>query len=159
MELEFDVNITAGALYDYMLYHTYYSPSGLIGTIVGALFVIWFCAGNGVVFLIAGAVILLYLPWTLFIKSRQQMLNTPAFKQPLHYKLTDDGIEVSQEGEVQEQKWEDMHKAVSTSKCIIVYTSRKNAAIFPKIDMGELTYSVIEAISTHMPPAKVKIRG
>ena len=60
---------------------------------------------------------------TLFIKSRQQMMNTPAFKEALHYKLTEEGIEVSQGEVVQFQKWEDMHKAVSTSQSLIVYTS------------------------------------
>lgn len=159
MELEFDVKITAGVLYDYMLRHTYYSASGLIGTMVGVLFILWFFAKGGAIFLIAGVIILLYLPWTLFIKSRQQMLNTPAFKEPLHYKMTEEGIEVSQGEEVQAQKWEDMFKAVSTQKSIIVYTSPVNASIFPKRDLGEMTSGVIEMISTHMPPAKVKIRG
>lgn len=159
MELEFDVKITAGVLYDYMLRHTYYSASGLIGTMVGVLFIIWFFSKGGAIFLIAGVIILLYLPWTLFIKSRQQMLNTPAFKEPLHYKMTEEGIEVSQGEEVQAQKWEDMFKAVSTQRSIIVYTSPVNASIFPKRNLGEMTSGVIEMISTHMPPAKVKIRG
>ncbi len=150
MELEFDVRITANVLYDYMLRHTYYSMSGLIGTIVGALMF--------VCFLIAGVVILGYLPWTLWIKSRRQMLGTPAFQKPLHYKMTEEGIEVSQDGEVQKQKWEDMDRAVSTQRSLIVYTSRVNASIFPKQDLGELTPGVIEMISTHMPPSKVKIK-
>ncbi len=159
MELEFDVKITANILYDYMLRHTYYSASGLLGTIAGALMLVYFFSQGGVIFLIAGAVILLYLPWTLFIRSRQQMVNTPAFKEPLHYRLTEEGIEVSQGGEVQTQKWEDMFKAVSTQRSLIVYTSKINASIFPKQDLGELTPQVIRMISTHMPPAKVKIRG
>ena len=159
MEIEFDVRITANVLYDYMLRHTYYSASGLIGSLVGALMIVYYFAQGGVIFLIAGAVILLYLPWTLFIKSRQQMVNTPAFKEPLHYKLTEEGMEVSQGEETQTQKWDDMYKAVSTQRSLIVYTSRVNASIFPKQDLGELTPRVIEMISTHMPPAKVKIKG
>lgn len=159
MELEFDVRITASVLYDYMLRHTYYSASGLIGTIVGALLIVGFFSGGGVIFLIAGTVILLYLPWSLFLKSRQQVMNTPAFKEPLHYKLTEEGIEVSQGGEVQKQAWNEMHKAVSTQRSIIVYTSRISASIFPKRDLGESVNRVIEIISTHMPPDKVKIRG
>lgn len=159
MELEFDVKMTAGALYDYMLRHTYYSASGLIGTVVGALMVVWFFSGGGAIFLIAGIVILLYLPWTLFLKSRQQMLNTPAFKEPLHYKMTEEGIEVSQGEEAQSQKWEDMYKAVSTPRSIIVYTSPVNASIFPKRDLGERIPDIVAMISTHMPPDKVKIRG
>lgn len=159
MELEFDVKMTENILYDYMLRHTYYSASGLIGTIVGALMIVYFFSGGGVIFLIAGLVILAYLPWTLFLKSRQQMMNTPAFKEPLHYKLTEEGIEVSQGEQVQMQKWEDMYKAVSTQRSLIVYTSRLNASIFPRQDLAELTPGVIEMIATHMPPSKVKIRG
>lgn len=159
MELEFDVKMTSGILYDYMLRHTYNSASGLIGTIVGALMVVWFFAGGGVIFLIAGVVILFYLPWTLFLKSKQQVLNTPAFKKPLHYKLNDEGIEVSQGEEIQMQKWEDMVKAVSTGRSIIVYTSAVNASIFPRKNLGDTAMQVIEMISTHMPPNKVKIRS
>ena len=80
------------------------------------------------------------------------------FKKPLHYKLTEEGIEVSQGEEVQSQKWEDLYKAISTTRSLIVYTSRVNATIFPKRDLGEKASAVIEIISTHMPPKKVKIR-
>ena len=159
MEVEFDIKVTPGVLYDYMLYHTYTSASGLIGAVTGALLVVAFFMGAGVLCLIAGIIILVYLPWTLFIKSRQQYLANPSFKEPLHYKLTQDGIEVSQKEEVQSQKWEDMHKAVSTPRSLILYTSPINASIFPRKDLGEKTSGVIEIISTHMPPKKVKIRS
>ena len=94
-----------------------------------------------------------------FLKSKKQYLSNPAFKEPLHYRMTDQGIEVSQKGETQGQKWEDMYKAVSTPRSIILYTSRVNASIFPKKDLGEKSSAVIQMISTHMPPKKVKIRS
>ena len=159
MEVEFDVKMEAGILYDYMMRHTFSSFIGMMGTVVGALLLIVFFAERQVLFLIAAVVVLAYQPWSLFLRSRQQMVNNPAFKKPLHYKLTEDGIEVSQDGAVDSQKWEDMYKAVSTGSSIIVYTSRVNACIFPKKDMGESKYKVIEMISTHMPPKKVKIRS
>ena len=118
-----------------------------------------FFMNAGVLCLIAGLVILAYLPWTLFLKSKKQYLSNPAFKEPLHYRMTDQGIEVSQKGETQGQKWEDMYKAVSTPRSIILYTSRVNASIFPKKDLGEKSSAVIRMISTHMPPRKVKIRS
>ena len=158
MEIEFDVKITSGDLYDYMLHHTYGSMSGLIGAVAGALMVVAGFSGAGVLCIIAGIVILLYLPVTLFLKSKQQFLANPAFKQPLHYKLTEEGIEVSQGEEVQSQKWEDMYKAVSTTKSLVIYTTAVNAAIFPRRDLGEQLPAVIEIISKHMPPKKVKIR-
>ena len=159
MEIEFDVKIDAGVLYDYMLHHTYNSASGILGTVVGALMIVAFTMGQGVLFLIAGIVVLAYLPWTLFIKSRQQALMTPAFKKPLHYKLDEEGITISQDDTEEKQEWGQMYKAVSTGKSIIVYTSKVNASIFPKKDLGENKAKVIEIISTHMPPSKVKIRN
>ncbi len=158
MEVEFDIQMTSGDLYDYMLHHTYTSASGLIGAIAGALMVVASFSGAGIICLIAGLVVLLYLPVTLFLKSKQQFLMNPSFKKPLHFKMTEEGIEVSQGEEVQSQKWEDMRKAVSTMRSLIVYTSPVNASIFPKRELGDLAPGVIEIISTHMPPEKVKIR-
>ena len=57
------------------------------------------------------------------------------------------------------QKWDDMCKAVSTPKSIIVYTTRVNACIFPRKDLGTDVPKLIEIISVNMDPKKVKIRG
>lgn len=157
-EIEFKIQIKAGDLYDYMLRHTYHGAQGLLGSCVGALAILLFLGNHQVIYLIAGIVLLVYLPWTLFLKSRQQMLTTPAFKKPLHYVLNEEGISVSQEGVTECQKWEDMHKAVSTSKSIIVYTNPVNACIFPRRELGDRQQQVIAYISTHMDPQKVNIR-
>lgn len=157
--VELDIKIEAGDLYDYMLRHSYNSLSGLMGSILGAIMILVGLQNKQWIFVIGGAALLLYLPWTLFIKSRQQILNNPVFKQPLHYVLDDEGIHISQ-GEVQEmQSWDNMVKAVSTTRSIIVYTSQVNATIFPKRQMGDRTAAVIEIISKNMPPKKVKIRA
>lgn len=157
--IELDIKIEAKDLYDYMLMHTYHSAAGLLGSGVGSVvFLVGILKGE-FLFIIAGLVLLLYLPWTLFLKSKQQALNNPAFKQPLHYKLDETGITISQGDVEQHQDWENMVKAVSTGQSIIVYTSRVNATIFPKREMGEKRTDVIEMISTHMPPKKVNIRN
>lgn len=158
MELEFDVNITSGVLYDYMLHHIYTGTSGLLGSCFGAMMVVLFFLNGNILSLIGGLLVLAYTPWTLFLKSRQQMVRTPAFKKPLHYVMNEEGIRVSQEDEVQLQAWDDLYKAVSTRQSIIVYTSKVNACIFPKKDLGEALPGVTRILSTHMPPSKVKIR-
>ena len=157
--VELDIKIGAGDLYDYLLMHNNNSPAGIMGSEQGALMVIVALAKGQWNFLIGGIVLLLYLPWTLFIKSRQQALNNPVFREPLHYVLDEQGITISQGETSTCQAWEDMVKAVSTGRSIIVYTSRVNATIFPKNQMGDKRAAVIEMISTHMPPKKVKIRG
>lgn len=159
MEVSFDVKMTPQILYDYLLYHTYTSPSGAIGTIVGALFVVLYFMGGKIWYLLAGLVILLYLPWTLFLRSKKQFLANPAFKDALYYKLNEEGMTISQKEQSETVPWEQMYKAVSTQRSIILYTSPVNASIFPKKDLGEHIPALIEVLSTHMPPKKVKIRG
>lgn len=158
MELELDIRVTPKAMYDYLLHHTYTSMSGLLGTIVGVFLIMAFLSTKYPIYLIAGVVIILYLPYTLWIKANQQVHNTPAFKEPLHYKMTDEGIEVSQGESKENQKWEDCYKAISTNQSIIIYTSKVTASIFPKSDLGEKRVALIEMISTHMDPKKVKIK-
>ena len=109
--VETDIKITAADLYDYMLMHTYNSASGIIGSTAGALFVVAAFLTQRWVLLIAGAIILLYLPVTLHTKSKLQWTANEAFQKPLHYVLDDQGVTVSQ-GEVSEsQSWENMVKA------------------------------------------------
>ena len=153
------VKIEAGDLYDYMLMHSYNSPAGLLGSTFGAVLIIFAFATTQWIFAVLGVVMLLYLPWTLFGKSRRQILTNPSFQEPLRYTLDEEGLTVSQ-GEAQERMdWENMHKAVSTGRSIILYTSPVNATIFPKRQLGEERTAVVEMISTHMPPKKVKIRS
>lgn len=156
--IELDVKIEAGDLYDYMLMHTYNGASGLIGSGVGAVAVLFGLMKGVPIYWILGLALLLYLPWTLFLNSRKQALNNPAFKQPLHYLLDEQGITVSQGEQTECQSWDNMVKAVSTSRSIIVYTSKNSATIFPRKQMGDKTTSVIQMISTHMSPKKVRIR-
>ena len=155
--LELDVRIKAGDLYDYLLMHTYNGPSGLLGSCFGALLVVIGALKAEWIWVIAGGVLLVYLPWTLFLRSRKQALN-PAFQKPLHYVLDEEGIMVSQDDVEQKQSWDSMVKAVSTSKSIIVYTTAVNATIFPKRELGDQKAALIQIISTHMPPSKVRIK-
>ena len=148
MEIEFDVKVTAGVLYDYLLFHTYTSFSGMLGTLVGVF----------LIYLIAGVVLIAYLPGALFLRAMQQVQNTPAFKHPLHYRMTDEGVIVSQGENEEQQSWDSCVKAVSTGRSIILYTSRSTASIFPKRDLGDRKDALIQMISTHMPPKKVRIR-
>lgn len=158
MELEFDVRVTTASLYDYLLYHTYTGLSGMLGTLVGVFLIFAFISTKYFIYLIAGVVVIVYLPGALFMKAAQQVQNNPAFRKPLHYKMTDEGICVSQGETEEKQGWDSCVKAVSTGRSIILYTSRTAASIFPKKDLGEKKEALIQMISTHMPPKKVKIR-
>jgi len=158
MQLEFDVKIDTAALYDYMLRHSFNSASGILGSTVGAMGIVVYFMNGYFLYLLMGIIILGYLPVSLYLRAKRQALN-PVFKQPLHYTMTEEGVSVSQGETTQFQKWEDMHKAVSTNHSLILYTRRVNASIFPRKDLGELQAEVIGMISTHMQHGKVQIKA
>ena len=85
MELEFDVKVTPSAMYDYLLHHTYSGMSGIIGTVFGVFLIMAFLATKYPIYLIAGIVVIGYLPAALLLKAHQQVSMTPAFKEPLQY--------------------------------------------------------------------------
>ena len=159
MRCEFDVKMTTSALYDYNMHHAYTSASGLLGTLVGVLLLIGF-AGNTdyPALLVAGLIILFYMPVTLYTRARKQILLNPAFKKAIHYVMDDNGVTVSDGENEMTVEWSDMFRAYSTNQSIILATSRINAWIFPKKDLKEDRYALIEMISTHMSPDKVRIK-
>lgn len=158
MELEFDVKMTPAAMYDYLLHHTYSGMSGIVGTVMGVLLLMFFASTKYPIYLIAGLVVILYLPLTLWLRANQQVQGNAAFKKPLHYKMTEEGICVSQDETEEKQSWESCVRAVSTRNSIILYTSKTTASIFPKKDLGDKKEALIAIISTHMSPEKVKIK-
>lgn len=156
--LELDVKIESKDLYDYMLRHSYNSPSGILGSCFGALMVVLAVLTGQWMYLVFGIIMLAYLPWTLFLRSKKQVLTNAGFQKPLHYVLDDTGVTISQGEESVQYLWEEMVKAVSTGRSIILYTSPVNATLFPRRELGDKTAAVIEMISIHMPANKVKIR-
>lgn len=158
MNLEFDVHMTVSSLYDYNMHHTYTGSAGIVGTAFGAMLLVIFASNLQPAFLVAGLVVIFYSPVALYLNSSKQVKLNPMFKNPLHYVMNDEGVTVSQGDQEISVNWDQMLKAQSTNQSILLYTSKNSAWVFPKRDLGEKKYDVIEAISTHMPPNKVKIK-
>jgi len=158
MKAEFDVNMTTGKMYDYMLRHTFTSFAGVVGEVLGIVLVVGFFVTGQWLYLIAGVLCVVYQPVALYMRARRQVNSNEVFKTPLHYTLDDEGITVKSGDNTDSLPWEKMYKAVSTNRSIILYTGRVNACIFPKDDMGDRKDEVIRIISTHMDPKQVNIR-
>ena len=163
MSIEFDVKMTSGKMYDYMLRHTFTSFSGIVGEILGLLLVAgYFVTENPTkkwLYLVMGIVCVLYQPVALYLRAKRQVASNEVFKEPLHYLLDEKGITVSSGENSDSMEWSGIYKVISTNRSIIIYTTRVNACIFPKEDMGDKKDAVIKMISTHMDPKQVNIRG
>ena len=107
--------------------------------------------------LTAGQIVLTALPVGLYLKAKLQE-QEPDYGRPLHYSLTEDGVEVIRAYGWEFWKCDEMEKAVSTTKCVILYTSGPGVCIFPRRELKDSLIPAVEMISTHMPPKKVNIR-
>ena len=108
-------------------------------------------------YLILGVVVVLYLPVNYYLMAKRQAMQGN-FKEPWHYEFYENGMRVSQGEASQMHPWEQMSKAISTPKSIILYTSRNAASVFPRRCFEGDASALIKVISTHLPPAKVKIK-
>ena len=155
---EVDVHIKASDLFDYSLRHAYTSLGGLLSTIIGCLMIYaYFAKGASALYLIFGIIVVVYIPANLFLMSRQQAMQE-TFQKPLHYTFYKEGMAVSQ-GDAQDViGWEYILKAVATSNSIIVYTGKNRASIFPRRDLYPDATALIQVLSTHLDPKKIKIK-
>lgn len=155
---EVDVHIKASDLFDYSLRHTYSSFMGLLSTIIGVFMIYVFFAKNAsALYLIFGLIVVVYIPVNLYLMSKQQAMQE-VFRNPLHYAFYENGMEVSQNEIREMQSYEHIVKAVATSNSIIVYTGKNRASIFPRRDLQPDAVALIQVLSTHVDPKKVKIK-
>lgn len=165
MPVKINVKMTDEYMYDFMIYHNYTHMSGLMTAIAGvlclAVFIQKLMDGDmqtSVVWLMCAILFLIVSPSSMKAKAKSQVNNSEMFQKPLEYEFTEEGITVRQDEAKAETKWEEVTKAVSTQKSVILYLGRVRALIFPKKCMGEQYEEVLKIIHTHIPPSKVKIR-
>ena len=134
MNLEFDVQMNAGVLYDYMLRHTYSGIAGILGSVAGALGVVAGMLTHYPLYWILGLVILVYQPVSLWLRAKQQAL-LPVFKEPLHYKMTEEGVRRLRVKQNSSRNGKICIRRFHTGKSVILYTDRIHASIFPRKDL------------------------
>lgn len=156
--IECDVKISSGDLFDYNLKYAYGQFINIFAEVIGLLAVVYGIYSANYPLAIVGFFVVVYTPVTLWIRSSQAAILNPSFKESLHYTLSDEGLTVSQGEESQTVEWDKCLKAVSTSRSILVFTSKKSATIFPRKQLGDKMTPVIQFISQHMPPDRVNIK-
>ena len=160
-EIKFDVKMTTGLMYDFLLYHTYTSVAGLISTLLGILLVGFGLnlqnqgTTNPLIYYIAGGILIIYMPINLWLSAQRQVKLSPIYKEPITYTLCEEGIVTAQNEEEAKAEWSAVQKVVSTGRSIIVYTAKNRGVILEKKAMGNSYQNVLKMISTHVEPKKV----
>lgn len=164
-EVKFSVQMTAGAMFDFMYWHSYHGFSGVVNYAFSLAGLVALLAGfggeNPAVKLALTALALLFTvinPLILYYKSVRQIKNTVMFQKPLEYKFDTRGFTISQEGQSDNAKWNTIILIRETRKNLILYMGAANAMILPKKDMGDQEAELKKLIRAALPELSKKLK-
>lgn len=164
MSAEFDVTITGEDMFRFNMYHSYHGFHGIFATVLGILILGVAAATAGkietmytVLYTVFGIVFLVYMPISLYMRSKQQVLSSDVLKQALHYKVDETGIHVSQQGQTADLLWEQIYKVVSTKSNLLIYSSRMNAYVIPRTVIAGQYETVTALAESHLEKYRLKL--
>jgi hypothetical protein len=168
MNVEFDVQLTAKDLYRFNMRQSYTTSQGPISIVIALI--VFFMAGvtinkgaygYGLLYIGIGILFLIYIPITLYLRSKQTIKNNQVLAGVLHYMVSEKGIEVTQDGEHGLLEWKMIYKMIATKRQVLIYSNRVNAYIIPKEQLGEnydmlvkLAKQQLESYRYHFPSAR-----
>lgn len=179
MSAEFDVKMTRSMMFRFLMYHAYHSFAGWFGIAAGLAligFYLWNGGGqNNVWYLAFGILFLVYQPLSMYVRAAELVKLSPAYRLPLHYALSEDGIEVRQVRQQESMNmeadaegiaapepttagWDSVARVREDKKCLFVYTGKKNACIWPKEQLGAQEKEVRGILEKYVPAQKRKLK-
>lgn len=164
MSVEFDAAITEKDMYRFNLYHAYHGFQGICATLVGIWALIMAAITFGKVeimytllYFVFGIIFLVYVPASLYLRSKKQIQSSEILKHALRYKIDETGIHVSQGEETADLEWKQIYKMVSTKSSLLIYSNRVNAYVIPREAVGEQYEKVVALAVNHMEGYRLKL--
>lgn len=165
MKAEFDIQLKPIDMYRYNMYHAYTSAGGYLAILMSFIAFAGAVKTWGevslsytVIYLALGVILLVYTPVTLYIRSKQQVLSSPVFKNALHYVVDDTGVTTSQGEASSTLEWGQVYRVAATKHNILVCINPRNAFIIPR-NQVEAEYDVIRQIAqAHLEKYRIKMK-
>ncbi len=170
MSIKIEVQMTVKIMYQFLVYHNYTSIDGIFGVFLGIMFAYIGVSSIGQAELLLVGLFFVFAmykivgtPFAIYRKAKSTVEKTEVFRYPTTYELTETGILVDQrngadELETVEVLWENVMKVTTTTGLVLIYVTKLQALILPKVAFGENYTTAVKMISTHVPPNKVKFR-
>lgn len=165
MKTEFNIQLRPVDMYRYNLYHTYTSVSGYLSIFIALVAFVgakrtWgeVSLSYSVMYVVLGLLMLFYMPVTLYLRSKQQVMSSPVLKNVLHYLIDDTGITTSQGEASTTLAWNQVYRVVTTRHNILVCINPRNAFIIPKEQVRQ-EYALIRQIAqSHLEKYRFKMK-
>ena len=137
MRYEFDFQMDEKTLGDFYMSHNMGGISGFMWPLIGAFaIVIAIFSGDAtpvvyrLLYALFGLMFIFYIPWDLKRKAKKQVKVNPAYAQPIHYILDEEGVTTIQGENEASVTWDKFSKVKLTKKSMFLYMRNKNACVF-----------------------------
>lgn len=165
-KIQFSVQMTAGEVYRFTLYHLYHKFSGIFGICLSlTAFIILIASFDSltdqsrVVLTLVALWFTILAPVILFFRSKGQVKRNKAYQKPLNYQLDCAGITVSQDDVKQTIEWENLMKIIETKSQFLIYSSNIHAFVFPKKAIGEKCSILRGMLIGYTKGTRVRFKG
>lgn len=165
MREEFDVNLRKEDMFKFNMYHTYHSFHGwfsifMVVFVMGIVVYTWgeMSLMYSMVCILMGIVILCYIPLNLWFHAKIQLDRTEALRNTQHFTVGEKGITISQAGEEATLEWSKIYKVVETKSNVLVYSTRINAYVFPKRDIGDHLEGMCSMMKEQLETYRLKLK-
>lgn len=166
MNLSFNVMMTANDMFKFNLKNAYKSLQGVM-SIIGAALIIFVLIWKFEVitplyvflFILLAVLFLVYIPATLFLKSKQAVVNNKVFTEPLQFDVDEEKIVVTAialpEEEAAVLPWNKVFSVRISKTQILIYSNRKNAYIIPRSQIEDVEEQLINMIRNNVEGFKL----
>ena len=128
MKAEFDVKLTAGDMFRFLMNHSYRKVIGIVWVIfslvvVAVTVITWGKVEllQSVLLIVLASLYTIINPIMLWFKACKQVKNH--FKEPLHYLIDENGITVSLGEASETTPWDQIWKAVNYGSQVVIYVT------------------------------------
>lgn len=165
MRIEFDVTLESKDMYRFNMYQMYTGFHGIFSIVIGLAL---FAAAIGTygkvtvsytaLYVIFGILFLIYMPVTLWMRSKHSLASSAVLKNTLHYALDEEGVHVSQGEESALLPWNQIYKMISTKSNVLIYSSRTVAYVIPRAQLGDKYEEVAALAKNKLEKYRVKMK-
>lgn len=165
MPIEFDITLDVKDLYRFNLYQVYSGFQGIFSIVIAVAVCVLAVVSRGkvepmytAVYAGFGVMFLLYLPATLYLRSKAGLARSEVLRAPLHYEVDESGFTVSQGEASANLPWKQIYKMVATKSNVLVYSSRINAYVIPRGQLGVNYEPLAKLANAQLEKFRVKMK-
>lgn len=115
-------------------------------------------AAKAILYAGAGLFLLLYMPFTLWLRAGKSLKASPVLSSVLHYHVDEDGFTVTQGEASGILAWKQIYKMVATKHNVLVYSNRMNAYVIPRAQLGEDYVILAKQAVSKLPKFRVRMK-